>query len=1158
MRSIPLPYRTTNIESSLSYSISLHGTSSLGALCGFSSQSQQSGGMTGRRAYPCGSSGDISTKRRYTTSYRAVKDDEEPKLKEREGRKGFFSSFFSFMNRKKRFPPSRPSVKYPSSRGFQCYRIPPPCDCRDFEIASPPHLPTAQELYDALMTFVERGKSEASPISPSSPPSFAWKVKVEAGSSCSSFSSSSSSSLSSVSTSSHNVSRGNGAQILFTDKKGNETEENGGKKKVKNDDAKREGASSFAFSSFFASDPLSGEKTVNYDESEDEAVPSSSALCGIEQQKIIHRTFFDLTYRCGACGQCACRRGIRRTEKGGDHPPGSASTFPPESPSSSSMNTAWNSSAFPPPPPPPCRFPFCYTMRPIIKGAEVWQGRQIIEENVMSAWWWRQAQRSREEIFPRNERKNKGDPSVSTPPESPSCSDENQESKDDISFQSMEDLLKNTKELEKLAILAGLPFQHFSPTLIVECVMKLQPSPLLFPTTRPRENEREAEQKDERSKVSSSDTTGTDRDSSSSSYSHSNQKAMREVIDTLERWIAAAVSIHVPSFSREDEEEYFQTRSIVLRAAKRENKVGKMSEDEGEISPGKTLRSAQLFHIPHRDAAPATPSSSCSSSSLAPADAPSISKKEERSTWGEEVIRLSIWRAALLVNQGRDEEAVRFLMYLSRKLLALAQGLTGTSPNPSSSLKFRHENHTLCSSQGEANRSNSVRASPSFSGTENSDSQDHQKWSFSLPSRPPPVDFFLLRTLCEAATNWAVLNDMEIITYRSITKQFVPSPPDGSDSPYFFPLGHFFANDRPLLLSDTFSELEKMEESGRTLPSVEKELRSRPYPSSTSPGSSFHSPLNQLLEHCAELVLQKEIGVQVSRLQLASHRNKSREEVVVDEGLPEGNISKDSAGLIEKGRNDIVNEKSEENEKTTLHNKPMLEGEKGKSTLKNSGEGSYPSSTPLWLQRWWKTTNGKKTLPTRRTRKTSTPPIDGTNTKNFHTGKRDEKAGEEEESEVFEEHPFHSLCVPLTLSYYRFYVHPRFWRQFFTLLCLPPLPSSPSSSASSTLAAGKGNSSILVKDKVFPTHVLDAVGRSILLYHLIIFAEARFSSQEEDSSSSSLSSSCSSRNRALRESPLSHQARFGEVLTEKEVGIAKDALRALMSVIQEHDTQKSP
>lgn len=1047
------------------------------------------------------------------------------KIQDKEIEEGWGStlfSYFSFMKKNPHHQRGHLHQKDLFSHSFHCYSMPPPCDCRDFEASSPKGLPTANELYQELMHFMEpitaSSQSTFSSLSPSA--SFAWKTTVNArGSSCAS---------ASDEESEKSIRKRN--FIHGTKNDSEESKEKG----IPERDKKQNGSdSSISPPSFPFSNPLPEENKGNNESEDEKAFFSSAFRRRLEQQKLVRRTFFDLTYRCGAGGRCACRSKTTRKE---------STNSPRSSLDSSTLEGAFseNYPSHSPPssllPLPPCRFPSCYTMRPIVKGAEIWQGRQHIEENIMTAWWWRRGEWEKE--------KNRGDDvdeeraSTSTL-ESRSFLERNQKGMRDHPFRSMAEVVKNRKELERVAKVAGVSFQHFPNALLVECVLKLQPSPLLFPTGSSEEARVEKSEE-----VSASVHPGTTWVTSPSYYS-SNRNAMNEVIDCLESWICSEVSTYVPSFSKQDEEQYFHAQFVLLRSAKK----GGMAGTTEEVSPARTLRSEQSYHIPRRPVPSAqaprtvsTSSFSSSSSSFLTFDETSLKEKEKNSTWGEEVIRLAFWRAALLVNLGRDEEAVRSLIYLAHKLLPLAGDSRKTLSCPSHSRKHQRKNNLSSLSEGDRIANGSVI--PISLGSSSSPTSDHPVFQSSpLPKSPSPsVNPLLLRALCETAINWAVLNDMEIITYRSITKQYMTSCSTGSNSSYFFPLGEFFAHDRPLLLSHTFSEVEQVEAWGMIPQSRERTSGSTQPPFSSSLRNALNSPLYQLMDRCAEVVLQKEIVVQVSRLQLASQKKRFRG---ID-AFPDASLSIDRGEFSEQGGESPGNKsiRSEQKGTTKL---PQVKKEQQKKCFQDPKMSPNRSSFSFWFQRWSKMrgrgmghSRGEQEAQNSLGRHESND-TDGDEYNRCYEGDR-----EEMESQMLEEHPFYSLCVPLTLSYYRFYVHPRFWKHFFTLLCLPPLPA-PSSSA---LTSDENLSVTVTKEKEFATHVLDAVGRSILLYHLITFAEVRSAANEQNKTPPN-------HNTNRSETSCSQNPCFGKVLKEEEVGIAKEALRALMNVVENHERKEA-
>lgn len=83
------------------------------------------------------------------------------------------------------------------------------------------------------------------------------------------------------------------------------------------------------------------------------------------------------------------------------------------------------------------------------------------------------------------------------------------------------------------------------------------------------------------------------------------------------------------------------------------------------------------------------------------------------------------------------------------------------------------------------------------------------------------------------------------------------------------------------------------------------------------------------------------------------------------------------------------------------------------------------------------------------------------------------------------EDPMRSLCIPLTMPYYRFRVSETFWKRFYALLCMPPVPP-PTAEELQAQAADP-----VAELGLTPNYILDAVGRSMLLHHLVIFADVR-------------------------------------------------------------------
>ncbi|KAG5511475.1 hypothetical protein JKF63_07439 [Porcisia hertigi] len=83
------------------------------------------------------------------------------------------------------------------------------------------------------------------------------------------------------------------------------------------------------------------------------------------------------------------------------------------------------------------------------------------------------------------------------------------------------------------------------------------------------------------------------------------------------------------------------------------------------------------------------------------------------------------------------------------------------------------------------------------------------------------------------------------------------------------------------------------------------------------------------------------------------------------------------------------------------------------------------------------------------------------------------------------EDPMRSLCLPLTMPYYRFRVDEEFWKRFYALLCMPPVPP-PTPAEANAQAIDP-----LAELGLTPNYILDAVGRSMMLHHLVMFADVR-------------------------------------------------------------------
>lgn len=172
------------------------------------------------------------------------------------------------------------------------------------------------------------------------------------------------------------------------------------------------------------------------------------------------------------------------------------------------------------------------------------------------------------------------------------------------------------------------------------------------------------------------------------------------------------------------------------------------------------------------------------------------------------------------------------------------------------------------------------------------------------------------------------------------------------------------------------------------------------------------------------------------------------------------------------------------------------------------------------------------------------------------------------------EDPMHSLCVPLTLTYYRFMVHPTFWKHFFVLLCLPALPprqpeasvdratadpmgcseDSRSPADQSDNADTEGKQEASPSPALIPAHIFDAIGRSVLLHHLIIFAETRLEEIQKGIVAKRVRRLMKAVAKSGEENhPLPHPRDYDLVLNPKELGIARDRLIELLGVVREFE-----
>lgn len=130
----------------------------------------------------------------------------------------------------------------------------------------------------------------------------------------------------------------------------------------------------------------------------------------------------------------------------------------------------------------------------------------------------------------------------------------------------------------------------------------------------------------------------------------------------------------------------------------------------------------------------------------------------------------------------------------------------------------------------------------------------------------------------------------------------------------------------------------------------------------------------------------------------------------------------------------------------------------------------------------------------------------------------------------FTEDPMKSLCVPLSLPYYRFKVHDVFWNHFLKLLCMPPMPPQTADAADPVTELA-----------MTPSHILDAVGRSMLLHHLVMYSDSR----DKDINSGAIADRVAKLQKAgSTPSPLD----YDRVLDGKQTGIAVTRMQQLLVV----------
>ncbi|KPA73380.1 putative mitochondrial hypothetical protein [Leptomonas pyrrhocoris] len=141
------------------------------------------------------------------------------------------------------------------------------------------------------------------------------------------------------------------------------------------------------------------------------------------------------------------------------------------------------------------------------------------------------------------------------------------------------------------------------------------------------------------------------------------------------------------------------------------------------------------------------------------------------------------------------------------------------------------------------------------------------------------------------------------------------------------------------------------------------------------------------------------------------------------------------------------------------------------------------------------------------------------------------------------EDPMRSLCLPLTMPYYRFRVSEEFWRRFYALLCMPPVPP-PTAEELQAQAADP-----VAELGLTPNYILDAVGRSMMLHHLVLFADVR--DKEIDSGA------VVDRVRRMKQQDMEPQpSDYDPVLTTSEMHVAVTRMKELLMVVRSFEEKE--
>lgn len=137
------------------------------------------------------------------------------------------------------------------------------------------------------------------------------------------------------------------------------------------------------------------------------------------------------------------------------------------------------------------------------------------------------------------------------------------------------------------------------------------------------------------------------------------------------------------------------------------------------------------------------------------------------------------------------------------------------------------------------------------------------------------------------------------------------------------------------------------------------------------------------------------------------------------------------------------------------------------------------------------------------------------------------------------EDPMTTFCIPIALQYYRFFVSPSYWQHFFNLLVMPPAES----------AASGPHDEPLRDMNLTPAHVLDAIGRSIMLHHLLLLHDGR----EKERVSGKFEDFAEASSKDLTMEQLAKMESF---LDGRSAVLARTRMRDLLGLIRSHEASK--